>query len=47
LIDSAAARPTNHNQTAKTGVDEDIPHLSPDLIGKCVSDLRLLNVLTE
>jgi fatty acid CoA ligase FadD9 len=34
-------------QTAKIGVDEDIPHLSQDFIGKYVSDLRLLNVLTE
>jgi hypothetical protein len=28
-------------------VDEDIPHLSQDFIGKYISDLRLLNVLTE
>jgi fatty acid CoA ligase FadD9 len=34
-------------QTAKIGVDEDIPHLSQDFIGKYISDLRLLNVLTE
>jgi fatty acid CoA ligase FadD9 len=34
-------------QAAKIGVDDDVPHLSQDFIGKYVADLRLLNVLTE
>jgi fatty acid CoA ligase FadD9 len=33
-------------RAAKIGVDEDIPHLSMDFIGKYVADLRLLKVLT-
>jgi hypothetical protein len=34
-------------RAAKIGVDQDIPHLTQDFIGKYVSDLRLLDVLTS
>lgn len=33
-------------QAAKIGVDEDVPHLSREFIGKYVADLRQLDVLT-
>lgn len=34
-------------RAAKIGVDQDVPHLTEDFIGKYVSDLRLLDVLTS
>ncbi len=34
-------------QQAKIGADEDIPHLSREFIGKYVTDLELLDVLTR
>jgi fatty acid CoA ligase FadD9 len=34
-------------RAAKIGVDQDVPHLTQDFIGKYVSDLRLLDVLTS
>ncbi len=32
-------------QDAKIGPDKDIPHISPQIIAKYVSDLRLLGLL--
>ena len=32
-------------QDAKIGPDKDIPHISPPIIAKYVSDLRLLGLL--
>jgi len=32
-------------QDAKIGPDKDIPHVSPQIIAKYVSDLRLLGLL--
>jgi fatty acid CoA ligase FadD9 len=34
-------------QQAKIGAEEDIPHLSREFIGKYVTDLELLDVLTR